>query len=288
MKNEKTRIRSVSRRLAAPRPALNRASSASKLQSIWALPTGDATADTAIPAALRRRPARSISSGARSTTLTPHAERSSSAPTPCSFNTAICSSSPGAISSPNALMGQRSATFRLLCESPVRFTQNQVRLEHQLLPLVRAHVRGQEQASGDLAELAGRLLDHGQGAPDQRSPRRIAKASDRNVPGPAHPPRTQGPEHARGKDHAAAEDRVRPWRERQQIERALPSVVTAERPQPNGLLVEAETRLLESGSGSLQPFASSPDALEPPHQLAAPLAPLRPQPSLPLTASPVL
>src|SRR5260370_7794118 len=211
MKNEKTRIRSVSRCLAAPRAARKRASSASKLQSIWALPTGDAMADTATPAALRGRPARSISSGARSTTLAPHAERSSSAPTPCSFNTAICSSSPGAISSPNALMGQRSATFRLPCESPVRFTQNQVRLEHQLLPLVRAHVRGQEQASGDLAELAGRLLDHGQGGRDQRSPRRIAKADDRNFLRPAHPPPTPGPQHAPVNHHPPAHQHSRPY-----------------------------------------------------------------------------
>src|SRR5260370_2963670 len=195
MKNEKTRIRSVSRCLAAPRAARKRASSASKLQSIWALPTGDAMADTALAAALRRRPARSIASGARSTTLTPHTERSSSAPTPCSFNTAICSSSPGAISSPNALMGQRSATFRLPCESPVGFAQNQVRLEHQLLPLIRALVRGQEQAGGDLPELAGPLLDYRHGRGLQRSPRPIAQADDRNVLGPTYSSRTQGPEH---------------------------------------------------------------------------------------------
>src|SRR5712691_9963512 len=163
-------------------------------------------------------------------------------------------------------MGQRSATFRLPFRPPVRFAQHQMRLEHQLLPLSRALVRGQEQTSGDLAELASRLLDYGQGRRHQRSPHRIAKAHYRNVVGPLHSPRTQRPEHARGEDYAAAEDRVRRRRERQQVERALPSKVKAEWPQPNVLLVEAETRLLERSSVSLQAFASSRDALEPVHE----------------------
>src|SRR4029077_10868167 len=106
----------------------------------------------------------------------------------------------------------------------------------------------------------------------------VAEADDSYVLRPAHTARTKRPEHSCGENHAAAEDRVGPRGQRQQVERALPSIVEAERPQANVLLIEVKAGLLEGRSIPRQALARRRDALEPVDQRDAAMAAFDEQP----------
>src|SRR5258708_15542847 len=279
MKNENTRMRFVCNRWAASIAARRRESSASKSPSTSALPTGEAIADTLMSAARRRSAARSSLSGPRSTTLSPHAERSSRPATPFFWRTVICSYNPGAISSPNAPIGQRSATWTLAGRASVGYTQHQGRLKYQLLALGVTLVRRHEQSSGDLTQLTGRLLDHGQGRRHQRRPGGVAKPDHGDVLRPAHSASAERPEHASGQNHAAAEDGVRPRRQREHVERALPPVLKGEGTQAYVFLVVCKARLFESRPITSETFARSGNAGQSVHERDATMTGFDEQPT---------
>src|SRR5258708_10454043 len=145
MKKEKTRMRLAPRRLAASTAAGKRERSVSRSHPVGAWPTGEPSDETAIPAVPSRRAAWSRRSGPNSTALTPQAERSSNAPTPCCCSVAIWSSSLGANSSAKTLSRHRAAmqTWR-------RFQSRGRVLEqfgHRLAAVISAHRRQQHRTT---------------------------------------------------------------------------------------------------------------------------------------------